>query len=326
VTELLHSRAVIARTLVVAALLLSSCKKEDDTQLPICEWEVAANEADEAQTGQLAPELWFAFLLKNYNRKTGLVAQPLKDCSGRAVEPDVSPEQAKCIAGEDAPQALPDRPLVPEDLVITPIENGQSLIWVKSRNFDNGDALGPIAITEWTKRGLAVRSIGAMRAHANRARMRLEPMGEGRVLVVESDVCPKDNPKKCERVMRLVPMEGDRFFERPFITDDGKCLGPAAFALYREAEFPRADGTTRRFELTRNVDFTDGHVEMSETVVIKDHDPKEPDAPPTVFRNANVRRPLALSKTGIVTKAGLWEPMIAEHGSVALPPAKKDEG
>jgi hypothetical protein len=98
------------------------------------------------------------------------------------------------------------------------------------------------------------------------------------------------------------------------------------FPLYREAEFDRPDGTVRRFELTRNVDFTDGAVEMSETVVIKDLDPKQPDAPPTVFRNANVRRPLVLSKTGIVTKAGLWDSMLAEHGSVALPPAKKDEG
>jgi hypothetical protein len=321
----LHSRAVIPRTLAVVALLLASCKKEDDTELPICLSEVAGNEAEEAQTGQLPPELWFQLLLKNYNRKTGLVAQPLRDCSGRPVEPDVSPEQASCIAGDDPPKVLPDRPLTPEDIVITPLENNQSLVWVKSRWYDNGDALGPIAITEWTKRGIAVRSIGATRAHANRARMRLEPMGESRVLVIESDVCPADKPKQCERVMRLVPMEGDRFFERPFISEDGKCLGPAAFALYREAEFPRPDGTVRRFELTRNVDFSEGQLEMSETVVIKDLDPKQPDAPPTVFRNANVRRPLVLAKTGIVTKAGLWEAMVSEHGSVALPPAKKDD-
>jgi hypothetical protein len=308
-------------------VVLASCKREQESQLPICQDEVAGNEADEAQTGQLPPETWFGFLLRNYNRKTGLVAQPMKDCSGGAVEPDVAPEQAECIAGEGPPaNALPDRPLVPEDLVVTPLEDGRSLIWVTSKHFDNGDALGPIAITEWTKRGLAVRAIGAMRAHVHRARMRLEPMGQGRVLVVESDVCPADNPKKCERVMRLVPMENDRFRERPFIAEDGKCLGPAVFPLYREAEFDRPDGTVRRFELTRNVDFTDGAVEMSETVVIKDLDPKQPDAPPTVFRNANVRRPLVLSKTGIVTKAGLWDSMLAEHGSVALPPAKKDEG
>jgi hypothetical protein len=299
---------------------LASCKRDAETVMPICEWEVAADEAEESKAGELPPDLWFAFLLKNYNPKTGLPAQPLKDCSGRPVEPDVAPAQAQCIAGEDPPTLLPERKFAPEDLVITPLEDGRTLIWLKSKHYDNGDALGPIAIVEWTKRGLAVRSLGAMRAQANRARMRLEPMGSDRVLVVESDVCPKDNPKKCERVLRLVPMEGDRFVERPFIADDGKCIGPAAVALYRQTEFARPDGTVRRFELTRNVDFTDGNVVMSETVVIKDLDPKQPDAPPEVFRNANVRRPLVLSKNGIVTKPGLWEPMLAEHGSVALPP------
>jgi hypothetical protein len=313
------------RSLPLLLLLAScSCKRDEETTLPLCREEVEGAEADESQAGQLQTYLWFRLLLKNYNNKTGLVAAPLRDCTGKPVEPDVATEASKCLAGENPPSPLPDRPLVEGDLVITPLEDGRTLVWVKAKHYDNGDALGPVAITEWTKKGIAVRAIGAVRAHANRARMRIEPMGSERVLVVESDVCPKDNPKKCERVMQLVPMEKDRFIARPFITDQGKCIGRAVFELHREAEFPRPDGTVRRFELTRNVDFTDGNVEMSETVVIKDHDPKTPDAPPAVFRNANQRRPLVLSTAGIVTKPGLWEPMIAEHGSVALS-KKKDE-
>jgi len=314
-------------SVLACCVLVSACKKEQESELPICHQEVAADEADESQSGQLAPQLWFQILLKNYNGKTGLVAQPVKDCSGRQIESDLPPDQAKCLLGETPPQPLPDRPLVADDLIVAPLEDGRSLLWVKAKFYDNGEALGPVAIAEWTKRGVAVRSIGAMRAQVNRARMRLEPMGQERVLVIESDVCAKDDPKKCHREVRLVPLQGDRFLERPLVAEDGACLGPPAFALHQETEFARPDGTLRKFELTRVLDFTDGNVVMSETVVVKDRDPKEPDSPPEVFRNANVRRPLVLAKNGIVTKPGLWESMLAEHGSVALQPAaKKPDG
>jgi hypothetical protein len=195
-------------------LLLVACKKEGPTDLPICLSEVAGDEAVEASSGQLPPEIWFQVLLKSYNRKTGIAPAPVKDCSGKLVEPALPPETAACIAGPNAGAPLPERPLVPDDLVIVPTDDGRSLVWVKAKHFDDGDALGPIAIAEWTKRGIAVRSIGAMRAHANRAKLRLEPMGSGKVLVIESDECAKDNPKQCERIMRLVPMIGDRFDER----------------------------------------------------------------------------------------------------------------
>ncbi len=319
------AREMNPRFLLAATIALVACKREEETVMPICQWEVAGDVAEEAEAGALQPQQWFALLLKNFNIKTNIPAEPLKDCSGREVHPNVPPEQAQCSANEDDAPALPDRALVESDLVFTPLEDGRTLVWVKARHFDDGDALGPVAITEWTKRGIAVRTIGALRAHANRARMRLEPMGQGKVLVVESDACPKDNPKKCTRLMRLVPIEGDRFVARPFVGEDGKCIGPAEFTLREEQSFDRPDGTVRRFELTRNVSFAEGNVEMTETVVIKDLDPKQPDSPPTVFRNANVRRPIVASKTGIVTKAGLWEPMLAEHGSVALQPKKKKD-
>ena len=89
--RLLHSPAVHRlSSLLACCVLLSACKKEQDSELPICHQEVAADEADESQTGQLAPQLWFQILLKNYNGKTGLVAQPVKDCSGRQIESDLA--------------------------------------------------------------------------------------------------------------------------------------------------------------------------------------------------------------------------------------------
>ncbi|MFO0634408.1 MAG: hypothetical protein U0168_16300 [Nannocystaceae bacterium] len=303
-------------------LLLVACKKEGPTDLPICLSEVAGDEAVEASSGQLPPEIWFQVLLKSYNRKTGIAPAPVKDCSGKLVEPALPPETAACIAGPNAGAPLPERPLVPDDLVIVPTDDGRSLVWVKAKHFDDGDALGPIAIAEWTKRGIAVRSIGAMRAHANRAKLRLEPMGSGKVLVIESDECAKDNPKQCERIMRLVPMIGDRFDERAVLLADGSCVGPAEFSLYSKREVSQG-GNLRSFELTRTVSFTDGNVMMSEAVVIKDRDPSKPDEPAKVFRNASVQRPLTLTERAIQTTPGVWEPMLAEHGSVSAPRASE---
>lgn len=315
-----------ASTLLLGTLLaLPQCKKADDSIIPICLSEVAGDSADESESGQLPTYIWFALLLENYNRKTGLVKTPLKDCSHKLVEPELPPEDAACLAGKDAGKPLPEQPLVEDDLLIAPLEDGKSLIWVKARKFDDGEALGPIAITEWTKKGVAVRSIGAMRAHANRARMRIEAMGKDRVLVVESDVCKPDDPKKCERVMRLVPLRDNRFVQRAMVLEDGSCIGPAEFALFSEQEF--ASGTkVRRFELTRTVDFTEGNVVMSESVVIKDKDTAKPDEAAKTYRSASVQRPMSLGAKGIVTKPGVWEPMLAEHGSVAfVPEAKKPE-
>lgn len=313
----------MTRSLRVLAVVLAlpACKKEGPTELPICLAEVAGDEATESQQGQLPPEIWFQVLLRNYNRKTGEVAAPIKDCSGKLVEQAPPAEAAKCVTPVEGVTALPVRPLVPDDLILVPLEDGKQLVWVKSQYFDNGAALGPIAITEWTKRGIAVRSIGALRAHANRARMRLEPMGTSRVLVVESDVCKADDPKDCQRTMRLVPAIGDRFEERALVLEDGSCGGPAEFPLNAKTEFAQPGGKIRSVELTRTVDFTDGNVVMNEAFVIKDRDPSKPDEPAKVYRTASVLRPMTLTNAGIATKAGVWEQVLAEAGSVRDPAA-----
>lgn len=319
-------RRLPVTVLVMLAMSVGvACKREESTDLPICLAEVAGDEAEESQAGQLPAQIWFQVLLRNYNRKTGLVTAPVKDCSGKLVEVPRPPETAACMAASDTGVALPERALVEDDLVITPIDGNRQLVWVKARYFDDGDALGPIAITEWTKRGIAVRSIGALRAHANRARMRLEAMGADKVLVVESDVCEPDDPKKCERVMRLVPAVGDRFDERAMVLEDGTCVGAAEFPLHAQSDINQPNGQIRSLELTRTVDFTDGNVVMNEAVVIKDRDPSKPDEPAKIYRNASVMRPLGLAKSGIVTKAGVWDQLLSEHGSVREQAAPKSE-
>jgi hypothetical protein len=143
-------------------------------------------------------------------------------------------------------------------------------------------------------------------------------MGDGRVLVVESRVCETDDPNECFRQVRLVPIEGDRFVERPLVSAEGQCIGPAAFEMYKAHQVVLETGLRRSFELTRSIDFTDGNVVIGEQVTIKDSDPAQPDAPAKLFRQASIQRPLHLAEAGLVTQRSLWESMLAEHGSVQL--------
>jgi hypothetical protein len=308
-----------------AASAASGCRPKEKPEVAICLEEVAGKEAAEFKSGDVPAEVWFAILMRNYNRKTSQVAKPVRDCSGREVGPVGDEAMEACLRGGSQATALPEQPLTQDDLFIVPTEEGQLLVWIQLEKFDNGEAMGPIALADWTKRGVAVRAIGTLRAQANRASMRLEPMGENRVLVIESQLCDPDNPKKCNRVMRFLPMAGDRFIERPLVAEDGTCLGVPEIELYRDSKVELGN-RIRTFEMGRAIDFTDGNVVISEQVTIKDTDPSQPDAPPVVFRQAHVQRPLVLGERGIVTQEGLWDRMVSEHGSVAVRPDATPEG
>jgi hypothetical protein len=314
-------RRPIAASVALALCALGSlaCKKTTDGPMALCAAEVEGGDALETQSNEVPPDVWFALILKSYNVKSKEPARPARDCTNKPLV--VEDEAALACIQYDAP-ALPSRPLDGEkDLEITGLDEGTALVWVRTDYFENGDALGPIAIAEYRRNGLAIRALGALRANPNRVRMRIEPMGEGTVLVVESMVCPPADPNKCTRVTRIVPREGDRFVERPlYDAKSNACLGPATFPLSMVEEIRRDDGTVRRFELARKIDFKEGVVSVDEQVTIRDLDPGEPDAPPTVFRKAQKERALTLDATGIKTSEPLWEAMLAEHGSVRVKP------
>ncbi len=295
--------------------------------MPICLTEVAGDEAEEVKSQDMPPDVWFAVILKDFNRREMKVKRPTKDCSGRTLAPE-DEEMTLCLDGEDPPVPLEARALdAEEDFTITPLdEGGQALVWVRTDHYEGGLSEGPVAIAEWTKRGVAVRAIGPLMAHTDRVRMHLEPMGDDRVLVVESRVCEDpEKPQTCGKQTRLVPLVGERFVQRPLLDKDGEtCLGPAAFDQLRTTEVPLPDGRTRKFSLARSFDYDEGNVVLSEEVKIEDYDPDKPDLPATLFRKAQVRREMKVTERGVVTSEGLWERLLHEHGSVELAePAKK---
>lgn len=316
--ELIHSR-VVTRWLmgsVCAGLMAGGCKPVQETDIPLCKSEVVGSEAQEVVAGEIPADIWFLIVLRNYNRATSEVARPVQDCSGRAVE---SPPEASVECLRRSPSApLPARPLTPDDLMVVPTADGKNLVWVKTTYLQNGEAIGPIAVAEMSVRGVLIRKIGTMRAQANKAVIRMEKMGTQDVVVVEARACEPKEPERCRRVLQILPVEETTFAERPLISADGVCLGPAQFDLYREQDVELQNGMVRHFKMSTSVDFQDGNVVVTEQVNIEDSDPRQPDAPPQVFRNANVQRPLLLTPQGIQTKLGLWDAMLAEHGSVRL--------
>ncbi|MCH9688151.1 MAG: hypothetical protein K0V04_42360 [Deltaproteobacteria bacterium] len=312
-------RRTIVASLGLALTLTFGCKPPATGPLPLCSSEVEGGEASETQSNDVPPEIWFTIILKSFNLKTGEVTRPTLDCTSKPLEVQ-DEEVALCIRPENPSPALPPRALNgDEDLELIGLEEGKALVWVRTEYFENGDALGPIAVAEYRKNGIAVRAIGPLRANPNRVRMRLEQMGETSVLVVESMVCPPEDTSKCARVMRIIPHEGSRFVERPLLDDEtDECLGAATFPLSHWEEIEREDGIIRRFELVRTIKFDEGAVVVNEQVTIKDIDPEQPDAPPAVFRKAQIERALQLEGGGIRTTQPLWERMMAEHGSVQV--------
>lgn len=312
---------------LASLLALFACVPKTVGPMPICLTEVAGEEAQEVSSQDVPPEVWFSVILRDFNRRKMTVKRPTMDCSGRSLVAE-DEEMVLCLDGDDPPVPLEGRGLdAEEDFTITALEEeGQALVWVRTDHFEGGLSEGPVAIAEWTKRGIAVRAIGPLQAYTDRVRMHLEPMGSERVLVVESRICedPK-KPKTCGKQTRLVPVVGERFVQLPLLDNDGAtCLGPAAFDQLQTTEVSLPDGRTRKFSLTRSFDYTDGNVVLSEEVKIEDYDPKNPDLPATLFRKAQVQREMKVTKRGLVTSEGLWDRLLQEHGSVALAQPKPD--
>lgn len=319
-----QSRALVLRRPALALgllWLLSACPKKETGAMPLCLTEVAGEEAEEVRSQQMPPEVWFSVILRNFNRREMVVKRPTHDCSGRTLAAE-DEAMALCLDGEDPPVPLEARPLDPEeDFTITPLDApGQALVWVRTDHYEGGLAEGPVAIAEWTQRGVAVRAIGPLMAHPDRVRMHLEPMGDSQVLVVESRVCEDpDQPKTCGKQTRLVPRVGDRFVQRPLLDADGEtCLGPAAFDQQRSTEVELPNGKRRRFTLSRSFAYDDGAVVLGEEVKIEDYDPTNPDLPVKLFRKAQLDRPMQLSPQGVRTSEGLWDRLLHEHGAVNL--------
>jgi hypothetical protein len=239
---------------------------------------------------------------------------PALDCTGAQVR-----WNGPALACEDGPGArttLPDRPLASADVLTTPISPTRTLVWIPTIRFASGDALGPVALVESAGFRLRVLALGPLRAYPQHARLRLEALGEKKVLVAGGELCPSAEPASCVRAARVVPLRGDRFVPEPFLGTDGKCLSPAWLDLARQEE---RHGETRRerLELGASLSFDSAGLTVEEQVVIQDPGASPGGAPArTVHRAQSTRTVRWVADRLVVSGTPLWSRMTQGRAGV----------
>lgn len=294
----------------VAALgaACSSNRPRPQAPLPvraICEMPTAR--VTEGAVPSLRGDQWARLLMRNFT--PGIAPGNVSDCTGRAVawrEPRV-----RCREPADATNVIPQRPITEDDVKVTRLNSnpGLRLVWVITDRFDNGEAVGPVALAEFLQERVIVRAIGTLRTYPKRVRLRLETIGNRRVLIGEGEICENDSDlTTCRRQARLMLLRGDRFVAEPLRTQTGRCLGPARFEFAKTwtRQLPET-GWERTFELQTALQYRSVGIQVHEQVVVSDRDPRRPAVPPRIFRRAGQDRAIYIEgDTLIASDPSLW--------------------
>ncbi|OFX21916.1 MAG: hypothetical protein A2V77_20615 [Anaeromyxobacter sp. RBG_16_69_14] len=240
---------------------------------------------------------------------------PALDCTGAQVRWN-GPALA-CEDGAVARAALPDRPLATTDVLATPVSPTRTLVWIPTSRFASGDALGPVALVEAVGSRLRVLALGPLRAYPQHARLRLEALGERKVLVAEGELCSSAEPASCVRAARLVPLRDDRFVSEPLLGTDGKCLSPAWFDLSHQ-EQRRSETRRERLELGASLSFGGTHLAIEEQVVVLDLGANPEGAPARIVHRAQSTRTVRwVADRLVVSGTSLWTRMTQGRAGVA---------
>lgn len=251
---------------------------------------------------------YLALLLQGWDPATRRATSPPVDCSGAQVRWD-GPALA-CEDGATARSLLPDRPLGPDDVIVSPLDDAIRLVWVVTNRFASGDALGPAAIVELRHGRLVVRALGPLRANPLRARLRLERLAGSEALVAEGDQCASADPASCVRGVRVLPIRGERLVSRAVRDAAGACVSPAWFDVSREDAERLPSGWRRRTRLGSALAFGPSGISLDEQVLVEDVDPRQPAGHSRLFRKAQSRLEIRLVDGELVTTGRtLWSRM-----------------
>ena len=183
------------------------------------------------------------------------------------------------------------------------------LVWARVDELESGDALGPVGLARFIARGLEIRGIGSVQAPSQRVRMRLEPYGEIRMLVLESETCPKeptDEAIPCPREVQVIPLENQRFVSA-HIFEGEQDRGPARFLLVDHREEPLKDGWVRKYALQRRLEFDGVTAIVHENITTKDCDPKNAATACEEHIAAQEQRVLVYADGKIQTTPSAWD-------------------
>jgi hypothetical protein len=198
------------------------------------------------------------------------------ECSNRPVALEWPDEQSAAIDSRSAAKPLPPRPLTDADMTFGEGPDGQVLVWARITHFDDGTALGPVALARWVERGVEIRGIGTLWAPQRRARLRIEPLGEdAQLLVADGERCTSDDLKSCTHEIYLLPLVEQRFMQASLFVDDA-AIGPARVVITERRATTLSDGWVRRSDVQRRLRLNGNTTVISEVIRIRLCDPTEP--------------------------------------------------
>ena len=277
-------------------------------QPALCILEVTQTRAGAVPT--LRADNWGRLMLRGYN--PGIAPGNASDCTGRAVqwrEPNVRCWETDAEEQNAAQVPIPQRPITEDDVKVSRLQGNLRLVWIIVDRFRNCEAVGPVALTEFVSNRVVVRAMGTLRTFPQRVRLRLETIGNRRVLVGEGEVCENDDDlTTCRRQARLLMLRGDRFVGEPLRTASGRCLGPARleFVKRRNTRLPDT-GWVRTFEQQTQLQYRASGIQVHEQVVVSDADPRREGIPARVFRRAGQDRAIYVhNDTFVASDPSLW--------------------
>jgi len=292
----------------------------------------------------LRTEEWADLVVRSY-REGGEVSQ---NCVGDSLQWRATDEACDVHEPDDEPP--PGAIEQTEESVIVGRSDtaARKPVWIITHHFEDGDGFGPVALTERSPEGVAVRAIGTLRMPLQRARLRLRESGGQEFVVADAERCPpeededdapdppadvadgeetgeEDEEPTCIRYARILPVVGDQLMSPEVRDREGHCLGPNQVWLSREQTVGLENGWERRFRLAASMEFRGGAIIIHEQVTAEDSDPRDPGRPARLFRTTDSDRVVTLRRGGMRSSGlPLFERAVRAHGSTQLPIAESN--
>lgn len=303
---------------------------------------------DGGMVRNLRAEEWADLVVRGY-REGGESSQ---NCVGDPVAWRATDDA--CDVHEPEDEEAPEAVALSEESVIVGRSDtvARKPVWVITHHFADGDGFGPVALTERSEQGVAVRALGTLRMPLSRARLRLRESGGQEFIVADAERCPteaddeggddEDAPPAnvadgeeaegeeeptCIRYARILPVVGDQLMSPEVRNADGeRCLGPNQVWLSREQTVALENGWERTFRLAASMEFSAGAIIVHEQVTAEDSDPRDPGRPPRLFRTTDADRIVVMQRGGMRSSGlPLFERVVRAHGSTHLPIAEAPE-
>jgi hypothetical protein len=247
---------------------------------------------------------WIPRLIRGYDPTTHRVTSPAIDCTGAQARWE-SPA-LRCADVASAGTAFPERPITEADVVTSDIGRESTLVWIPTTSYASGDAAGPVAMVARSPSQLRVVAIGVLRSFPRNAKLRLERLGETKVLVAEGDLCTPGEPASCARFARVVPLVESRFVPMPLVGEDRRCRSAALLELSKR-ERRRVRRGWELVELSTALAFGADGLTVQEQVVVHDLGESERGEPLRVLHRAQSSRVVKWEHGRMVTSGSpLW--------------------